>query len=365
MTRLETMLDAGHHMTGEDLAYLLGLTDREAVLRLFDRAYEVKLRYLGSKVYFRGIIEFSNICAKDCFYCGIRKSNKSVARYQMSEEEILEAARFADESNYGSIVLQSGERKEPAFTAFIERVIKGIKKLSDNRLGITLSLGEQSEETYRRWFQAGAHRYLLRIETSNEDLYGKLHPRDHRFQRRLECLNILARVGYQVGTGVMIGLPGQTIEDLARDILFFEKMDIAMVGMGPYLVHKDTPLSSQVADFEAIKERQLDLALKMIAVTRIYLKDVNIASTTALQALAPTGREMGLRAGANIIMPNITLTKYRSSYQLYDNKPCLDENASFCRACLEQRIESAGEAIGFNEWGDSPHFKKKGTPEDT
>ena len=156
----------------------------------------------------------------------------------------------------------------------------------------------------------------------------------------------------------MIGLPGQTIEDLADDILFFKKMDIAMVGMGPYLVHKDTPLSSEISDFEVIKDRQLELALKMIAVTRIYLKDVNIASTTALQALDPTGREMGLKAGANIIMPNITGTEYRSSYQLYDNKPCLDENATLCRTCLEQRIESVGEFIGFDEWGDSPHFCK-------
>ncbi len=359
MTKLETILDISHTLTRDDLIYLLGLTERDAMEKLFDRAYEAKTKYVGNKVYFRGIIEFSNICEKDCFYCGIRKSNRNVVRYRMSEEEILEGARFAYESNYGSVVLQSGERSDPVFAGFVERVVKAIKELSNGNLGITLSLGEQSDETYRRWFAAGAHRYLLRIETSNEALYGRLHPRDHSFRKRLECLGILAGIGYQVGTGVMIGLPGQTLEDLADDILFFEKMDIAMVGMGPYLVHKDTPLSSEISDFEAIKERQLDLALKMIAVTRLYLKDVNIASTTALQALAPTGREMGLRAGANIIMPNITITRYRSSYQLYDNKPCLDENASFCRACLEQRIESVGESIGFNEWGDSPHFKKK------
>ncbi|HEY3276039.1 MAG TPA: [FeFe] hydrogenase H-cluster radical SAM maturase HydE [Syntrophorhabdaceae bacterium] len=360
MTRLETLLDPGCDLTRDDLVYLLSLSGKDDVERLFRRAYEVKLEYVGNKVFFRGIIEFSNICGKDCFYCGIRKSNKNVDRYQMSEEEILEGARFAFESNYASVVLQSGERKDRAFTSFVERILKGIKEMSGGKLGITLSLGEQSEETYRRWFEAGAHRYLLRIETSNEELYGRLHPRDHSFRARLECLEILKKLGYQVGTGVMIGLPGQTMEDLAQDILFFEKMDVAMVGMGPYLVHKDTPLSSEVEDFDAIKERQLDLALKMIAVTRLYLKDVNIASTTALQALTPTGREMGLKAGANIIMPNITITRYRSSYQLYDDKPCLDENASFCRACLEQRIETVGETIGYGEWGDSPHFRKKG-----
>ena len=357
--KLDTILNQSHILTRDDLIYLLDLQDRKAMERLFNRAYEVKLQYVGKKVYFRGIIEFSNMCSKDCFYCGIRKSNRNVVRYRMSEEEILEGARFAYENNYGSIVLQSGERKDARFTAFVEKTVKAIKGLSGGNLGITLSLGEQSEETYKRWFQAGAHRYLLRIETSDEALYGRLHPKDHSFRKRLDCLNLLKTLGYQVGTGVMIGLPGQTVENLADDILFFEKMDVAMIGMGPYLVHKDTPLSSEVSDFEAIKERQLDLALKMIAATRLYLKDVNIASTTALQALAPTGREMGLRAGANIIMPNITITKYRSSYQLYDNKPCLDENANFCRACLEQRIESIGEAIGYNEWGDSPHFKRK------
>lgn len=359
MERLDTFLETDPPLSRDDLVYLLGLTGQEEMDRLFEAAYRVKLRHVGSKVFFRGIIEFSNICAKDCFYCGIRRSNKKVERYQMTEEEILEGARFALESDYGSVVLQSGERKDAAFTAFVERVVRGINEMSGNRLGITLSLGEQSEETYRRWFEAGAHRYLLRIETSNEELYGRLHPKDHSFRARLACLETLARLGYQVGTGVMIGLPHQTIEHLAEDILFFERMDVAMIGMGPYLVHRDTPLSAEVTDFEAIRQRQLDLALKMIAATRLYLKDVNIASTTALQALTPTGRELGLKAGANIIMPNITITRYRPSYQLYDDKPCLDENASFCRACLEQRIESVGETVGYGEWGDSPHFTKK------
>lgn len=162
MTKLETILDISHTLTRDDLIYLLGLTERDAMEKLFDRAYEAKTKYVGNKVYFRGIIEFSNICEKDCFYCGIRKSNRNVVRYRMSEEEILEGARFAYESNYGSVVLQSGERSDPVFAGFVERVVKAIKELSNGNLGITLSLGEQSDETYRRWFAAGAHRYLLR-----------------------------------------------------------------------------------------------------------------------------------------------------------------------------------------------------------
>jgi biotin synthase len=360
---LDVVLSPAYRLMRADLLYLLSLKNKEDVQRLFESAYRVKVEHVGNKVYFRGLIELSNICRKNCFYCGIRKSNRNVTRYQLTEEEILESARFAYESNYGSVVLQSGEREDAKFVELVEKVVRAIKNMSSGRLGITLSIGEQCEETYRRWFAAGAHRYLLRIETSNENLYGRLHPKDHSFARRIECLKSLYKIGYQVGTGVMIGLPGQTLEDLADDILFFEKMDIAMVGMGPYLVHKDTPLSSEMPDFDYLRGGQLELALKMIAATRIYLKDVNIASTTALQALDPLGREMGLKAGANIIMPNVTSTKYRSSYQLYDGKPCLDENASFCRACLQSRIDSIGEEIGFNEWGDSPHFKRSGSGE--
>jgi len=207
-----------------------------------------------------------------------------------------------------------------------------------------------------RWYDAGAHRYLLRIETSDPDLYSTLHPSDHDFEKRKACLYALKRIGYYVGTGIMIGLPGQTVENCADDILFFRDLDVDMIGMGPYIPHSDTPLgaSCDMSGFDG--SEQLEKALMMIAVTRIVLKDVNIASTTALQALNDLGREMGLKAGANIIMPNITDTRYRRGYQLYENKPCLDENASMCRGCLESRIQSIGETIGYREWGDSPHF---------
>jgi biotin synthase len=263
---------------------------------------------------------------------------------------------WAYEQGYGSIVLQSGERIDSDFVDLIERLLGDIKKRTEGKLGITLSLGEQSYETFKRWFLAGAHRYLLRIETSNEELYGKLHPRESTYKDRLQCLDLLRKIGYQVGTGVMIGLPFQTCEDLADDILFFEKQDIDMIGMGPYIVHKDTPLAfkeNNTADHNFI------LGLKMIALTRIYLKDVNIAATTALQALDPIGREKGLQAGANIIMPNITPVEHRGNYLLYEEKPCLDENASMCRNCLENRISSIGEKVGFGQWGDSPHFFKR------
>lgn len=350
---------AGTELSFEDIKFLLSLSNKTEMQTLFEQAYRIKSEMVGRKVYFRGIIELSNICEKDCFYCGIRKSNLQQQRYLMTEDEILSAADWAFKNDYGSIVLQAGENTSKTFISFIEKMIIEIKRLSDGKLGITLSLGEQLDSVYRKWFEAGAHRYLLRIETSNEDLYGKLHPERHSFQKRLNCLRHVRNAGFQLGTGVMIGLPFQTIDDLANDILFFKKIDADMIGMGPYIVHKETPLADSFPDFQKIKGFQLNLALKMIAVTRIFLKDVNIASTTALQSLHPTGREMGLLAGANVIMPNITETKYRSYYQLYDNKPCLDENSSMCRNCLEKRISAIGETIAYGEWGDSKHFKGK------
>jgi biotin synthase len=278
----------------------------------------------------------------------------------MDEEEIVREAIWAFENEYGSAVIQSGERKNAAYIELIERVLKRVKKETDGKLGITLSLGEQTEETYRRWRKAGAHRYLLRIETSNPELYRKLHPADHDFNVRKNCLALLKKTGYQVGTGVMMGLPGQTSEDLVNDILFMKEIDIDMIGMGPYIPHRDTPMGKKIPPYTpAQKQAALTLGLKMIAVTRIVLKDVNIAATTALQALADTGREQGLLAGANVIMPNVTETDFRPSYTLYDDKPCTDENSETSRVRLVQRIESTGETIGFNEWGDSKHYAKR------
>lgn len=352
-------------LTKEDLIFLMNLEDKNDLEALYKAAYKVKEKYVKRKAYYRGLIEFSNRCIKNCFYCGIRAENGSVERFDMTQEDILKMARWAYENQYGSVTLQSGERTDKEFVEFVTDTIHKIKEIGDGKLGLTLCLGEQTRETYEEWFRAGAHRYLLRIETTNPDLYQKIHPQNslHQFEKRVECLNLLRDVGYQVGTGVMIGLPGQTSEDLVNDILFYEKMNIDMIGMGPYVVHKETPLGKEVLaenmDSEEEKKRRFELGLKMVAITRLYLKDVNIAATTALQALNPLGREMGLKAGANILMPIITVDEHRAKYQLYDDKPCIDDNAEQCKMCLTGRVLSVGDEVGFAEWGDSPHFMKK------
>ncbi len=345
------------HLSREEIAALLSIEGEEDTRRLFQRAYAVKRGHVGTAVYFRGLIELGNVCGKDCFYCGIRRGNSSLERYMMTREEILDAAELALNWGYGSVVLQAGEDRSACFSDFIEDVIAGIGGRFGGALGVTLSLGEQDDETYRRWFAAGAHRYLLRIETSDSGLYGRFHPEDHSFERRLRCLAALKETGYQVGTGVMIGLPGQTAEHLAGDVLFFNKIDADMIGMGPYIPHSDTPMGKDCVPFSP--EERLNLALRMIAVTRIVLKDVNIASTTALQALSDTGRELGLLAGANVIMPNLTGMKYRGGYRLYDGKPGIDENAAAFRERLETRIRDIGEYVGYGLRGDSPHYGKR------
>jgi biotin synthase len=341
----------------KEMADWLDTTDPAKLAELYQQAYAIKTQYVGRKVYYRGLIEFSNICAKDCFYCGIRQSNEQVTRYEMSDDEIAEAACWAHQQRYGSIVLQGGERNSPAFTARVEALLQRIHKETAHELGITLSLGEQSRDTYARWLKAGAKRYLLRIETSNPGLYAAIHPPDHSFKERVACLETLQDLGWQTGTGVMIGIPGQTTDDLVQDIRFFQKFDIDMIGMGPYIPHDQTPLARHMPDFDG--PRQLQRALTMIALTRITLLDVNIAAATALQALDPQGRERGLEVGANIIMPNLTETRYRTGYQLYNGKPCMDENAGMCRFCLEGRIASVGETVAYGEHGDAPHFKRR------
>lgn len=341
---------------------LMSLLDAEGEVRqlLFEAADSKKIETVGRKVFFRGLIEFSNVCSKDCLYCGIRKSNEKVVRYEATDDEILEACRFAWENRFGSVVLQSGELTSPKFIQRVDRLLRAIKKLSNNELGITLSCGEQSKETYQRWFESGAHRYLLRIESSNPQLYRQIHPNDayHSFEKRLACLHLLKECGYQVGTGVMIGLPFQTIEHLTNDLLFLKALDVDMVGMGPYIEHVDTPLYAFREQLKTKAER-FDLALKMVASLRLLMPDINIAAATALQAIDPVGREKALKVGANVIMPNLTPCDFRKEYQLYADKPCLDEDADLCRNCLEARIELAGSEIGYGEWGDSKHFYKR------
>lgn len=358
MGKLENILNQST-FSKKDLVYLLGLKGEGRSL-LRKKSAEIKNDIIGNKVYFRGLIEYSNKCKKDCYYCGVRASNSHPARYQLEDAEVLEAAKFAYENKFASLVIQSGERSDKAFVNKIEFLLQEIMKISNNELGITLSCGEQSIETYERWRKAGARRYLLRIETSNRELYAQLHPNDsmHDFDERIAALKRLRQAGYQVGTGVMIGLPFQSLEDLANDLLFFQELDIDMAGMGPYIEHKETPLYPYRNDLMSLEER-FELSLNMVALLRIIMQDINIAATTAMQAIDPQGREKALFIGSNVIMPNLTPVKYREDYLLYEDKPCIDEEADECQNCLEARIHIAGGDIGYNEWGDSLHFAKR------
>lgn len=343
----------------EDLINLLSANDSDTEL-IFKKASQIKADFIGNKTYFRGLIELSNVCTKNCFYCGIRKSNKNVKRYTVTDEEVLQAVRYALDRNWGSIVIQSGERQDEAFVKRVEDLLKKIKGLSSQKIGVTLSLGEQSLETYDRWFKAGATRYLVRIESSNEELYYKIHPKDrlHNFELRKKALVDLQYAGYMTGTGVMIGLPFQTISDLADDLLFMKDYDIDMCGMGPYIEHEDTPLY-QYRDLLMPVDERFKLTLKMIAVLRILMKDVNIASATALQAINPDGREEGIRCGANVIMPNITPVQYHQAYNLYKGKPQIVAETDEYIQQLEKQIADAGDTVGYGQLGDPIHFEKK------
>ena len=315
---------------------------------LCQEAYRVKVAAVGPEVYLRGLIEISNQCAKDCLYCGIRRSVRC-PRYELSEEEVMAAARVAASRRYGSLVLQGGERADRKFTQKITRLLKAIKAIDtgdDPPLGITLSLGEQPREIYEEWFRAGAHRYLLRIESSNPDLYYKIHPHDHSYDRRLQALYDLKEIGYQAGTGAMIGLPFQTAEDLADDLLFYKEFDAPMVGMGPYNPHPETPLTLSGASYSSA-QRRFALGLKMIALLRLLMPDINIAAATALEILDPRGREKGILSGANVLMPNLTPPQQMVKYNLYDRKTL---NASDVQGLTEQGIP-----IGYGRWGDSKH----------
>ncbi len=340
------------------LASLLALEDSsDAEKQLFAAARSVKDRTIGRKISIRALIEAGNICAKDCFYCGIRRSNGAARRYTLGADEIALLAARAKAAGFASIVIQSGEIESPAHTAFIADVLDKIQPLD---MGVTLSLGEQSPETYALWRSKGASRYLLRIESSNPALYARLHPADHSWQRRRDCLRALSRLGYQVGTGVMCGLPGQTPLDLARDIEFFAEIDADMIGMGPWIPHPDAPLQPPTPWDDAARKKALHLGLRMIAATRLYLHDVNIAATTALEALAPDGRELGILAGANVLMPNVTGEEYSRSYSLYEGKPiAAAEPAADALAALERRLAALGEKILLHKRGDSPHYAAK------
>lgn len=327
---------------------IIGLLQSEGAQKteLFRRAAHVRDEAVGDGIYLRGLIEYSNICRKDCLYCGIR-SGSVFDRYTLSYQQVLEAAEYAWRSRFGSVVLQGGENISSAYIAEITRLIKDIRTLSNGELGITLSLGEQTLETYRQWFAAGAHRYLLRIEASNRVLYEKIHPKDpiHNFDRRIKALYDLREAGYQLGTGVMIGLPFQTVSDLADDLLFMRDLDIDMCGMGPYVVSEGTPLADHAGELHS-EQWRMEMTLKMIAILRLLIPDINIAATTALQAIDPDGRLKAIAAGANVIMPNLTPDNLKVNYLLYNNKPM-----SLDTRILEKNIR-------YGEKGDPLHFRK-------
>jgi biotin synthase len=337
---------------------LLQCSEDEAPL-LFRRAAAIRDRYVGNHVYLRGLIEYSNICGKNCLYCGVRRDNDKIVRYTLTRDEVLEAAMNAYNLRFGSIAIQSGENSSNNFTDTIEELVRTIRQMTDGKLGITLSLGEQSRETYKRWYDAGAHRYLLRIEASSEALYRRVHPDDdmHRYSRRLECLKTIQETGYQTGTGVMVGLPYQTMGDLVDDVIFMRDFDIDMCGMGPFIEHSDTPLGKRGTDNLFLRER-FNLTLRMIAILRIIMKDINIVASTAMQTIDPAGREKAISCGANVVMPNLTPARYRAGYQIYEGKPGYREvNESNVSGLNLDLIP--GMTLGLEAWGDTPHFGRR------
>lgn len=300
---------------------------------LFSLADKTRKEYVGDEVHLRGLIEFSNICKRQCKYCGLRCEDKFIDRYRISKENIISYADHAVNMGYKTIVLQSGE-DEYYNTDLMCEIIAGIKKLG---VALTLSIGEKTYEEYRAFKEAGADRYLIRIETTDKILYNQMHP-NMDFDNRVRCLENLGRLGYEVGTGCLVGLPNQTIESLADDILFFKEINADMVGIGPFIPHPHTPLKDSATG-------SFTLALKVMALTRILLKDINIPATTAMETLNPNGRIIALQSGANVVMPNVTTTEYRAKYEIYPNKICINENPDKCKGCISAKIQSIGRSV--------------------
>ncbi|KAG2449994.1 hypothetical protein HYH02_000098 [Chlamydomonas schloesseri] len=364
---------------------------------LYSHANAVTNKYCGGGVYYRGLVEFSNICQNDCSYCGIRNNQKDVWRYTMPEEEVVEVAKWALENGIRNIMLQGGELKTEQRLEYLERCVRAIREQTtkldlemraraastttaeaaaaaqadaeskpgqEPELGVvvSLSVGELPMEQYQRLFRAGARRYLIRIETSNPDLYAALHPEPMSWHTRVECLRNLKKAGYMLGTGVMVGLPGQTLHDLAGDVMFFRDIKADMIGMGPFITQPGTPATDKWtalypnANKNSHMKSMFDLTTAMNALVRITMGNVNISATTALQAIIPTGREIALERGANVVMPILTPTQYRESYQLYEGKPCITDTAVQCRRCLDMRLHSVGKTSAAGVWGDPASF---------
>lgn len=317
------------------------LNTNEFDKELFEAADLVRKKYVGDEIHLRGLIEFSNICKQNCFYCGLRKDNPKVNRYRLSEQEIIDFAQKAVSYGYKTLVLQSGE--DAFFTAKkLCKIIEEIKKLD---VAITLSCGERTFEEYKAFKAAGADRYLIRIETTDRKLYKKLHP-NMDFDNRLRCLQNLGELGYEVGTGCLAGLPEQTIESLADDILFFKSINADMIGIGPFIPNENTPLKDTEGGTFVMSK-------KIMAITRILLPDINIPATTAMETIEPNGRILALQAGANVVMPNVTEGEYRKYYELYPGKICVNDTPTKCINCISGKINSIGRTVskkhGFRE----------------
>lgn len=304
--------------------------------KLFSAADKKRREIYGDEVYIRGLIEFTNCCKNNCYYCGIRRDNKNVVRYRLTKEEILDCCEEGYRLGFRTFVLQGGE--DPYYTdAFICDIVSDIRTRYPD-CAITLSIGEKSKESYKAYFEAGANRYLLRHETANNVHYRKLHPDGMSLRNRKKCLYNLKDIGYQVGSGFMVGSPYQTMDNLIEDIRFLQDLQPDMIGIGPYITHKETPFSS-------FENGSLALTLRLIAVLRLMFPYALIPATTALGTIHPQGREFGLKAGANVVMPNLSPVRVRKLYELYENKICTGEEAAQCRGCLELRVNSAGYRI--------------------
>ena len=320
-------------LSEQEFVALIEGRNEETARRLQEIAQEERQRYYGKDVYLRGLIEFTNYCKNDCYYCGIRRSNGNVIRYRLTREQILQCCETGYELGYRTFVLQGGE--DPWYTAErVEELIRAIKSRWPD-CAVTLSVGEQKAQVYERWFRAGADRYLLRHETADSCHYRRLHPKSQSLEKRLECLKNLKEIGYQVGCGFMVGSPGQTAAHIAKDLRLLHELQPEMVGIGPFIPQKDTPFGAETAG-------TVELTLYLLSIIRIMLPKVLLPATTALGTVHPQGRELGLLAGANVCMPNLSPTEVRGQYALYDNKICTGEEAAECVQCLRRRIESVG-----------------------
>ncbi len=324
----------------KDLVTLLSLNDPRERKVLLNFADQVRKQFMSEGVLLRGIIEFSNYCRNTCYYCGLNKNNTQIERYKMTKEEILESVAILCSYKIKTVILQSGEESD-LDALWLADIIKSIKSKYD--VAVTLSVGERSYDEYKVWRESGADRYLLKIETSNEVIYKSLHP-SMSFKNRVDCIKHLKRLGYQTGSGNIIGLKGQTYRVIADDILFFKKMELDMIGIGPFIPHPFTELANE-------KKGDPDITLKTIALTRIITKNTHIPATTALGSMEKDFRADALKAGANVMMVNFTPQQYRKKYEIYPGKKCIDEPVGKCSDCIENMAKSIGRTVDYSVGG--------------